>query len=107
MKKYLACLLLCVAVHSAEFPAQSQTPSRPKLSAARQQELDEKLMSSLSGRRGQCDSAPVQSLIQQGARLVPAVLFRVEEAATGRRADEVPGSASAGARAERIERLPC
>lgn len=67
MKHYLASLLLCAAVHSAEFPVRGQTPSQPKLSVAHQKQLDEKLMSMFIGRRGQCDFAQVQSLIQQGA----------------------------------------
>jgi ankyrin repeat protein len=67
MKKCLVFLILCSTICSTEFPALSQIPSQPKLNADRQKQLDEKLMSSLSRRRGQCELADIRSLIQQGA----------------------------------------
>lgn len=67
MKKCLAFMLLCVAVISVAPSAETQVLTHPKLSPAQQKALNEKLMSTLTGRRGQCQSAEAQSLIQQGA----------------------------------------
>lgn len=67
MKKCFASVFLCFAIVSVEFPAGGQTTSQPKLSAARLRALNEKLLSTLTGRQGHCELADVQSLIQQGA----------------------------------------